>query len=111
MLKIEWDGQHFTLSCTDPGSGHRGWKKKGLSPRKLLDEIRRVHKNLDFDEENDFDLRVWRKPETKNMSATYTLSVGGRGIAYDMPREQVLQHLAEEWEEVEREQFNDKDVA
>jgi hypothetical protein len=108
MLTIDWDGKHFKVKCSNPGSGSRGRTKSKLSPRALLDEIRRVYKDLAFDEENEFDLLVWRKLETKETKATYTLSVGGIGIAHDLPLEQALCALRETWRD-EEEKHRDSD--
>lgn len=41
--------------------------------------------------EKEFDVHVWKQPESKTWRATYTLSVGKRAICYDMPIEQTLE--------------------
>lgn len=39
----------------------------------------------------EFDLHVWVKPETKNMTRTYTVS--GRGSCIDMPIDEALDFI------------------
>jgi len=46
-------------------------------------------KQKDFE----FDLHVWAKPETRNMTRTYTVSIGKRPICVDMPIDDALDSI------------------
>jgi hypothetical protein len=45
--------------------------------------------------ENEFDLHVWCKPEDEVMQRTYTVSFGKRAICIDMPIDDALEHVRE----------------
>lgn len=45
--------------------------------------------------------RIWKKGETENQSARYTISVGRRAICYDLPLHEAMRYLAEELEGME----------
>jgi len=45
--------------------------------------------------------RIWKKGETENQSARYTISVGKRGICYELPLHKAMECLAEELEGME----------
>lgn len=49
------------------------------------------------------DVHVWAKPETRNMVATYTLSVGKYCICYDFPKDQAAAKFLNYLEELEEE--------
>ena len=41
----------------------------------------------------EFDMHVWVKPETKNMSKRFTISINGRAVCFDMPLEGALKYI------------------
>jgi hypothetical protein len=49
--------------------------------------------------DKEFDLHVWAKPETRNMTRTYTVSIGDRPICVDMPIDDALDSIRGETNE------------
>ena len=47
----------------------------------------------------EFDLHIWAKPETKNMTALFTASIGKRALCIDMPIDATLDRVRQELEE------------
>ena len=40
-------------------------------------------------------VNIWKKPETENMAALFTISVGNVAICFDLPIESAMEYLRE----------------
>jgi len=65
------------------------------------DEVARQHCRCggNHNTGNEFDMHVWCKPETGNMEALYTVSIGQQPICVDLPIDNALEYIRETLEE------------